>query len=140
MRTDQFTGFKNAKIAEFCISKGINQIICPAVDHRSCGVVERCIQTINWKLGAMQLDPNFDNIQSATKTILEDICTIRHNFLEKALFEFHYGRKPNTEWSLFRDKFINSVSSDQEKFEKSMLKPENMRGLADSRTRPKVAK
>ena len=91
-------------------------------------------------MGATQLDPKFDNIQSATKTISEDIRTTRHTSLINAPFEFHCGRKPNTEWSLFRDKLIISVSSDKDKTERSMLKPEDMRGLADSRTRPKVSR
>ena len=45
-RTDQFSGFKNVKLAELCQSKGINQVFCPVGDHRGCGFVERCIQTI----------------------------------------------------------------------------------------------
>ena len=46
LKTDQNSGFKNAKVAEFCKSKGINQIFCPVGDHRGCGLVERCIQII----------------------------------------------------------------------------------------------
>ena len=31
LRPDQYSGLKNAKLAEFCKSKGMNQIFCPAV-------------------------------------------------------------------------------------------------------------
>ena len=51
LRTDQYSGLKNAKLAEFCKSKGINQVFCPVGDHCGCGLVERCIQTLKIKLG-----------------------------------------------------------------------------------------
>ena len=140
LRTYQYSGFKNAKLAEFCKSKGINQIFCPVGDHRGCGLVERCIQTIKRKLGTMQLDPNFEDIQTAVKSILEDIRISRHSILKKSLFELHFGRKPNTEWSNFRDKLKCSLNLDQQRLERSLLKPEEMRESADSRTRLKVVK
>ena len=65
LSTDQYSGFKIAKVAEFCKSKGINQIFCPVGDHRGCGSVERCIQTIKRKLGTIQLDPIFEDIQTS---------------------------------------------------------------------------
>ena len=40
LRTDHCSGFKNAKLAEFCKSKGINQIFYPIGDHRGCGLVK----------------------------------------------------------------------------------------------------
>ena len=49
LRTDQYAGFKNAKIAEFYKSKGINQVFCPVGDHSGCGLVGRCIQTTKRK-------------------------------------------------------------------------------------------
>ena len=58
LRTDKYSGFKNAKLAEFCKSKGIHQVFCPVGDHRGCGLVEKCNQTIKRKLGTMQLVPN----------------------------------------------------------------------------------
>ena len=81
----------------------------------------------------MQLDPNFEDIQTAVKSILEDI-------LKKTPFELHFGRKPNTEWSNFRDKLKSSLNLDQQRLERSLLKPEEMRESADSRTRMKVVK
>ena len=70
----------------------------------------------------MLLDPNFEGIQSAGKSILEDIQITRHSTLKKSPFELHYGRKPNTEWSYFRDTLIYSLNLDQQKLERSMLK------------------
>ena len=58
----------------------------------------------------MQLDPNFKDTQSAVKSILEDFRITRHSILKKSPIEFHYGRKPNTEWSNFRDKLILSLN------------------------------
>ena len=139
-RTDQYSGFKNAKLAEFCKSKGINQIFCPVGDHRRCGLLERCIQTIKRKLGTMQLDPNFEDIQTAVESFLEDIRISRHSILKKSPFELHFGRTPNTEWSNFRDKLKCSLNLDQQKLERSLLKPEEVRVSADSRTRMKVVK
>ena len=140
LRTDQYSGFKNAKLAEFCKSKGINQIFCPVRDHRGCGLVERCIQTIKRKLGTMQLDPNFEDMQTAVKSILENIRISRHSILKKSPFELHFGRKPKTEWSNFRDKLKCSLNLDQQRLERPLLKPEEMRESADSRTRMKVVK
>ena len=34
LRTDQYSGFKTAKLAEFCKYKGINQVFCPAGDQQ----------------------------------------------------------------------------------------------------------
>ena len=75
----------------------------------------------------MHLDPNFEDIQTAVKSFLEDIRTSRHSILKKSLFELHFGRKPNTEWSNFRDKLKCSVNQDQQRLERSLLKPEKMR-------------
>ena len=83
LRTDQNSGFENAKLAEIYKSKGINQIFYPVGDHRGFGLVERCIQTIKIKLGTMQLDLNFEDIQTAVKSILEDIRISRHSVLKK---------------------------------------------------------
>ena len=88
----------------------------------------------------MQLDPNFEDIQPLVKSILEDIRISHHSILAKLPFELHFGRKPNTEWSNFRDKLICSLNLDQQKLERFLLKPEEMRESADSRTRMKVVK
>ena len=88
----------------------------------------------------MQLDPNFEDIQTAVKSILEDIRISRHSILKKSPFELHFGRKPNTEWSNFRDKLKFSLNLDKQRLERSLLKPEKMRESADSRTRLKVVK
>ena len=92
------------------------------------------------KLGTMQLDPNFLDIQTAVKSILENIRISRHSILKKSPLELHFGRKPNTEWSSFRDKLKFLLNLDQQRLERSLLKPEEMRESADSRTRMKVVK
>ena len=88
----------------------------------------------------MQFDPNFEDIQTAVKSILEDIRISRHDILKKSPFELHFGRKPNTEWSNFRDELKCSLNLDQQRLERSLLKPEEMRESANSRTRLKVVK
>ena len=74
------------------------------------------------------------------QTILEEIRTTRHSILRKSPFKFHYDRKTITEGSNFREKLINSLNSDQQKLDRSMLKPQEMRELTDSQTRLKVAR
>ena len=140
LRTDQNSGFENAKLAEFCKSEGKNHFFCPVGDHPGCGLVGSCIQTTKRKLGTMQLDPNFEDIQTAIKSKLEDIRISRHSNLKKSPFELHYGRKPKTERSNFRDKLICSLNLDQQRLKRSLLKPEEMRESADPRTRTKVMK
>ena len=86
------------------------------------------------------MDPSFEDIQSAVNSILEDIRITRHSILMKSPFELHFGWKPNTEWSNFRDKLICSLNLDQLKLERSLPRPDEMRESADSRTRLKVVK
>ena len=60
-------------------------------EHRGCGLVKSCNQTIKRILGTMQLDPNIEDIQSAVKSIIDDIRITQHSFLKKSPVEFHYG-------------------------------------------------
>ena len=52
IKTDQYSGFKNKLVQNFCLEKNIAQYFCPVGDHRGCGLVERSIQTIKRRLGA----------------------------------------------------------------------------------------
>ena len=54
----------------------------------------------------MQLEPNFTDIQSVVKLIIEDIQTVKQTLLKKKTFELHFGRKPNTCFLLLRDKWF----------------------------------
>ena len=51
IRTDQASGFHSDVVKEFCKLRGIKHILTAVGDHRSCGLVERSIQTIKRKLG-----------------------------------------------------------------------------------------
>ena len=59
IRTDHGSGFNSGVVKEFCKSRVIKHIFTAVGDHRSCGLVERSIQTIKRKLGTDKLDPNF---------------------------------------------------------------------------------
>ena len=111
-------------------------MFCPVGDHRGCGLVERCIQTIKRKLGTMQLDPNFTDIQSAVKLIIGDIRVVKHALLKKSPFELHFGGKPNTCFSLLSDKRLHNL--DRDNLERNLLTLEQMRETSDSRTRLKA--
>ena len=106
-------------------------------DHRSCGLVERSIQTIKRKLGTEKLDPNFKNLKSTLQQFIDDIRKTKHSTLEVSPFELHFGRKPNTEFSLARDNVIHSPTSAQG-LERNLLTPEQRSSQDYSRDRAKV--
>ena len=56
--TDHGSGFKPDVVKEFRKSRGIKHVLTAVGDHRSCGLVERSIQTIKRKLGTERLDPS----------------------------------------------------------------------------------
>ena len=78
IRNDQYSGFKNQLVSEFCKNKNIKHIFCPVGDHRDCGSVERTIQTIKQKFGDIQLEENLPNIQDALKSIIYDIRSTKN--------------------------------------------------------------
>ena len=84
----------------------------------------------------MQLDPNFTDIQSAVILIIGDIRVFKYALLKKSPFELHFGRKPNTCFSLLRDKILDNL--DRDNLERNMLATEQMRETSDSRTILKV--
>ena len=128
INTDQYSGFKNTLMSEYCKQKGFKQIFCPVCHYRGCGLVERCIQTIKKNLGTTQLDPNFFDIQSAVKLIIEDIRKSKILFEEKKTdFEIHFRRKPNTGFTLLRDKLLDNL--DCESLGRDMLAPQQRRHL-----------
>ena len=108
----------------FCKSEDINQIFLP-VGRQYCGCMlsERCTQTLKGKIYAMHFDSKFGKKQPAAKSKFDDFRKTRQAFVNNIPIEHHYGRKLNTKWTYFRNKLISSVYSDQQKLEKSMLKP-----------------
>ena len=70
IRTDQFSGFKGKRMKIFWFDHNIVQKLCPVGDHRSCGLVERTIQTIKRRLGVMLFDENVTSIKLALSTIV----------------------------------------------------------------------
>ena len=123
IRTDHGSAFNSEVVKEFCNSRGIKHILTAVGDHRSCGLVERSIQTIKRKLGAEKLDPYFKNLKSTLQQIIDDIRKTKHSTLKLSPFEQHFERKPNTEFSLARDNVVHSPTSAQG-LERILLTPE----------------
>ena len=121
----------------FAKIRGIKHILTAVGDHRSCGLLERSIQTIKRKLGTEKLDPNFKNLKSTSQQILDDIRKTKHSTLKITRFELHFGRKPNTEFSLARDNVVHSPTSAQG-LKRNLLKPEQRSSQDYSRDRAKV--
>ena len=109
---------------KICSSRGIKHILSPVRDRRGNGFLERSIHTIKQKLGAAKLDPNFKNFKETIQQIIEDIRRSNHSVLKKSLFELHFGRKPNTEWSQAFHNVVNLI-----------LQPKDWSGTFQRRTR-----
>ena len=137
IRTDHGSGFNSEIVKEFCKSRGMKHILKAVGDHRSCGLVERSIQTIKRKLGTEKLDPNLKNLKSTLQQIIDDIRKTKHSTLKLSPFELHFGRKPNTEFSLARDNVVHSPTSVQG-LERNLLTPEQRSSQDYSRDRAKV--
>ena len=75
-----------------------------------CGLVERTIQTINRELGTEVFSPQYKGLNQVLHTILDDLRKYKHAILKKSPFKVHFGRKPNTEFSLARDKILANTS------------------------------
>ena len=137
IRTDHGSGFHSDVVKEFCKMRGIKHILTAVGDHWSCGLVERSIQTIKRKLGTEKLDPNFKNLKSTLQQTIDDIRKTKHSTLKVSPFELHFGRKPNTEFSLARDNVVHSSTSAQG-LERNLLTPEQRSSQDYSRDRAKV--
>ena len=105
--------------------------------HRSCGLVERSIQTIKRKLGTEKLDPNFKNLKSTLQQNFDDIRKTKQSTFKISPFELAYGRKPSTEFSIARDNVVHSPTSAQG-LERNLLTPEQRSSQDYSRDRAKV--
>ena len=134
IRTDHGSGFNSDVVKEFCKSRGIKYILTAVGDHRSCGLVERSIQTIKRKLGTEKLDPNFKNLKSTLQQNIDDVRKTKHSTLKISPFELRYGRKPNTEFSTARDNLVHSPTSAQG-LERNLLTPEHRSSQDYSRGR-----
>ena len=133
--TTTFSGWVVNKI-ELKISFFLNKARRPP----RVGVGRKMYSDYKKKTRHNAIESKIEDIKSAVKSILEDIRITCHSILKKSPFELHFGRKSNTEWSNFRDKLICSLNLDQQKLEISLLRPEEMRESADSRTRMKAVK
>ena len=137
--TDHGSGFKSALLKEFCKNLGVDHILCPVGDHRGCGLVERTIQTMKQKLGTEAFSPQYRGLNSVLHTILDDLRKFKHATLKKSPFEVQFGRKPNTEFSLARDKILANAS-DQSSLARNLLKPKDRHSQDYSLDRVKVVK
>ena len=79
---------------KFCLENNIEQKFCPVGDHRGCGLVEKTIQSIKWRLGVMLLEENVKSIKLCLSTINWDMRWIKQKTIQKSPFEAHFGRLP----------------------------------------------
>ena len=86
---------------KFCLENNIEQKLCPVVDHRGCGLVERTIQTIKRRLGVMLLEENVKSIKLGLSMIIRDMRWIKRKTIQKSPFEAHFGRLPKTEFKFY---------------------------------------
>ena len=83
------------------------------------------------------MDPNFKNLKSTLQQIIDDVWKVKHSTLKVSPFELHFGRKPNTEFSLARANVVHSPTSAQG-LERNLLTPEQQSSQDYSRDRAKV--
>ena len=83
IKTDQFSSFKSKELENYCKSNNIEQAFCPVDDHRANGAVERCIQSIKRRLGAMLRNKN-NNMEAAINEILDSIRKSKHAKTKKS--------------------------------------------------------
>ena len=98
IRCDQAQRFRAKKFMIYCKSKNIKLIFAPVDDHRSMGMLERLIRTLNTRLSIMKIDKNNSPYKLASD-VAELIKTLRitpQATTKITPFEAHYGRKPNT--------------------------------------------
>ena len=73
---------------------------------------------------------------STLQQINDDIRKSKHFTLKMSSFELHFGRKPNTEFSIARDNVVHSPTSEQG-LERNLLTPEQRSSQDYSRDRAK---
>ena len=140
IKTDQYSGFKNKLVQAFCKDKYIAQYFCPMGDHRGCGLVERSIQTIKRRLGALRLSSDFSNVQNTLRNIIGDVRITKNFVTGVSPFELHFGCPPNTELSIATERLSTGVNLDNQQLERDLLTPEQRREQCKSRPRIKLVK
>ena len=101
------------------------------------------MQTIKRILSAIQLEENCPNIQDSLKSIiyellkLRTICTTKNHVIRFLLFEFQFGRKTKSEWSIMSDNLKEKLNLVQQNLARDALTPEKRREACDSRPRVK---
>ena len=140
IKTDQYSGFKNKLVQNFCKDKNIAQYFCPVGDHRGCGLVERSIQTIKRRLGASRLSSDFSNVQDTLRNIIEDIRITKNSVTGVSPFELHFGHPRKTELSIAAERLSTGINLDNQQLERDLLTPEQRREQCDSRPRIKLVR
>ena len=91
------------------------------------------MQTIKRILSAIQLEENCPNIQDSLKSIiyellkLRTICTTKNHVIRFLLFEFQFGRKTKSEWSIMSDNLKEKLNLVQQNLARDALAPEKLR-------------
>ena len=88
-----------AKVLQlFCNTNNFKLLFALVEDHRSIGVVQRMIQTVNRRLGLMRIDKNNPQSKLAlvVAKILKTLQITPKGITKISQIEAHMGRKPNT--------------------------------------------
>ena len=114
--------------------------ILPVGNHSGCGLVERSIQTIERRLGASRLNPDFSSVHERLRHIIEDIRVFKNSVTRFSPFELHVVRPTNTELSLAAERLPSRVNLDNHHLERDLFTAEQRREQCDSRPRIKYVK
>ena len=96
-RTDKTTAITGRQFREFCKNKFIKLIYGTPYIHTPTGLVEPGVRTLKENLLTNIKDGN--PFGKALDLALIVMRTTPHTRLRKSVFELHFGREPNTEWS-----------------------------------------
>ena len=98
IRADHGSCFISSDFRNFCEKINIKLILCTVGDHRSNGVLERLIYTVNAKLLAMSFNDPKPSLNTAIDKIIWNIHSTKQSSIGCSPFSEHFNRSPNTFW------------------------------------------
>ena len=97
-RADHGSFFTSFDFRNFCEKNKIKLILCTVGDHRSNGVVDRLIYTVEVKLLAMSFNEPKSSYNTSIDKIIWNIRSKKQSSIRCSPFARHFNRSPNTFW------------------------------------------